>query len=348
MEPKNLELKSVCIDNLIQTYFNYWDTINYKEKYKWEAIRHFQNHFYNTNSDFPTRLGESISMAKNLLASRKYFPGGMLKEISKARPQETEKLIAKLFNNHIPLEERLTNYTKEFNVVVKDMIDHGYSNWKKELNSYQDMHAISVYLAMHRPEKYYIYKYTIFQKFAHIIGYTIQAKKPVERYMEYLEFCNYIRNRIIKNKSLVRFYKGWLKMNNYKDKKYTILTQDVIYAHAVHLNSEAYSKVIKDTNIARSETKDIILESYPFFSISQKKPMGKLNIDYAKNEQRNSELGLQGEFWAMRYERERLAKLGIQFKIEHTSTIKGDREGFDILSVEEDGTTPRYIEVKTT
>lgn len=50
----------------------------------------------------------------------------------------------------------------------------------------------------------------------------------------------------------------------------------------------------------------------------------------------------------MQYERERLAKLGISFEVKHSSIEEGDGLGYDILSVEDDGVTPRYIEVKTT
>ena len=50
----------------------------------------------------------------------------------------------------------------------------------------------------------------------------------------------------------------------------------------------------------------------------------------------------------MIYEKDRLQKLGIQFEVQHSSIEKGDGLGYDILSVEDDGITPRYIEVKTT
>ena len=48
------------------------------------------------------------------------------------------------------------------------------------------------------------------------------------------------------------------------------------------------------------------------------------------------------------FHNERLAKLGIKHKVIHTSVEEGDGKGYDIVSIEDDGVTPRYIEVKTT
>lgn len=53
--------------------------------------------------------------------------------------------------------------------------------------------------------------------------------------------------------------------------------------------------------------------------------------------------------WVVNFEKERLQNLGIPpEKVRHTSYLDGDGCGFDILSVEKDGITPRFIEVKTT
>ncbi|MGI9086930.1 MAG: DUF3883 domain-containing protein [Chthoniobacterales bacterium] len=61
-------------------------------------------------------------------------------------------------------------------------------------------------------------------------------------------------------------------------------------------------------------------------------------------------LGLAGEKLVLRYERERLARIGqarLAGKIVHTSATESDSLGFDILSFEADG-RERLIEMKTT
>jgi hypothetical protein len=73
-------------------------------------------------------------------------------------------------------------------------------------------------------------------------------------------------------------------------------------------------------------------------------------VDFLKRDAANSELGLLGEKFALKYEKARLiyaGKDGLADGIEHTSQDLGDGTGYDIRSYEEDG-TDRFIEVKTT
>lgn len=73
-------------------------------------------------------------------------------------------------------------------------------------------------------------------------------------------------------------------------------------------------------------------------------------VNYLEREARNRSLGLAGEEFVVNFERARLIRSGrerLAERIEHTSRVRGDAEGFDILSFEETG-EERFIEVKTT
>ena len=74
------------------------------------------------------------------------------------------------------------------------------------------------------------------------------------------------------------------------------------------------------------------------------------STNYLEREARNRSLGAAGESFVLNYERARLVALGsenLAAKIEHTSRVRGDGDGFDILSFESSG-RERLIEVKTT
>ncbi|MGB7344334.1 MAG: DUF3883 domain-containing protein, partial [Pirellulaceae bacterium] len=76
----------------------------------------------------------------------------------------------------------------------------------------------------------------------------------------------------------------------------------------------------------------------------------RLPTDYLKREASNRSLGSAGEQFILNYERARLISLGrdsLASRIEHTSKVRGDHEGYDILSFEDSG-EERLIEVKTT
>ena len=73
-------------------------------------------------------------------------------------------------------------------------------------------------------------------------------------------------------------------------------------------------------------------------------------VNYMERESRNRSLGEAGELLVLQYEQERLSREGkesLAAKIEHTSKVRGDGAGYDILSYEKSG-RERLIEVKTT
>lgn len=80
------------------------------------------------------------------------------------------------------------------------------------------------------------------------------------------------------------------------------------------------------------------------------RPALRLTTNYIEREARNRSLGAAGELFALNYERARLIHVGMESlaaRIEHTSKVRGDHEGYDILSFDVNG-AERLIEVKTT
>ena len=79
-------------------------------------------------------------------------------------------------------------------------------------------------------------------------------------------------------------------------------------------------------------------------------PRVAIKRDYLEREAQNRSLGSAGEEFAIRYERWRLAELGVHQlaeQVKHVSKEEGDGLGYDIRSFEPNG-TERFIEVKTT
>jgi Domain of unknown function (DUF3883) len=80
------------------------------------------------------------------------------------------------------------------------------------------------------------------------------------------------------------------------------------------------------------------------------RPAIRLTTNHIEREARNRSLGAAGELFVLNYERARLihdGKESLAARIEHTSKVRGDYEGYDILSFDETG-GERLIEVKTT
>jgi hypothetical protein len=80
------------------------------------------------------------------------------------------------------------------------------------------------------------------------------------------------------------------------------------------------------------------------------RPSVRLTTNYIEREAKNRSLGAAGELFVINYECARLIHAGketLAARIEHTSKVRGDYEGYDILSFDESG-AERLIEVKTT
>ena len=339
---------NINLRHIIQAYISHWNDINEKEVYKWFAIRHFQDSFFQNNVPFAERLKKSLEKTVNLLVAPRYFAKEVLIEVAEDKPTDAEAMINALFDESKPLKERVLAYQSDFGKLMKKMTEEGHSDWYGRINlqTFQDVHAISVYLAMRFPKKYYIYKYSIFKDFSNIVGYNIQNGNAVDRFIEFNELCNLVKKELLSEIGFISYYDSWMKDNSFDDSNYNLLTQDFIYSAARHLNHNSYKDKKKPI-----EKTVIQVEADEFSYIDSRIPQsfkGNLNVDYAKKDNLFRSLGLLGEKWAITYEQERLNKLGIDYQVRHASILDGDGIGYDIKSVEDDGITPRYIEVKTT
>lgn len=336
------------LKNLIQAYFSERDSFFDMEQYKWEAVKAFHENYFRSDIPFEEKLNRSFVVADNLLASRRYLPAGMLYIFAKEKPAETQRCLNVLFNESLPLKERVSAYMTDIEDVFRTLQQGGYSDWKgrKNVQSYQDTHAVSVYLALRFPDNYYIYKWTVFKTAAKKLGYTIVSKNKVDKLIEFYAFCEEIKKELLKEKEYLSVYKKSLKEKGYSDVNYNMLTQDFLYAVTRYLNADAFYKEGK--SITRKEKKVKSSEFYDAIHKMSSEFIGKKGIDYAKQDELFRNLGMKGEMWVVNYEKERLVKLGIKYEVRHASILDGDGLGYDVLSVEDDGLTPRFIEVKTT
>lgn len=105
---------------------------------------------------------------------------------------------------------------------------------------------------------------------------------------------------------------------------------------------------VEDILAALTSPPEIAPREKKAFEVGARRPAFAIN--YLEREAHNRSLGAAGEEFVINFERARLIHSGnepLADKIEHTSRIRGDAEGFDILSFEETG-EERLIEVKTT
>lgn len=127
------------------------------EKYKWEAVKHFQDHWNIDAEDFGEMFKQATDRTFNLLASGYAYPRGMITNFAKVDNEATRAMFRTLFDESVDLAARVD----AFQVAAEDIrAKYDDGTWR---NHYQNTNAISTYLWLRYPDKYYIYKYELYR-----------------------------------------------------------------------------------------------------------------------------------------------------------------------------------------
>ena len=210
------------IKNVITLYKNNFIRINNEERYKWKAIHTYKKAWNIDASNFAYMLSSAFKDSANLLQAGSYYPYKMLMTYAEAEPEKVRALFKTLYNEALPFEKRYTAFKNEFNDYFKT----------QNLNSYQDLHAISVYLTFEYPEKYYIYKYKVLKSFINNIAYqsgNIDAMTDVQKFQLNHKVCDAVLEAVMNDKELQEISMERLDDTCYEDNAFHILTHDIVY-----------------------------------------------------------------------------------------------------------------------
>lgn len=164
------------------------------ERYKWEAIKHFQDHWDIEAENFGDMFKEATDKTFNLLASGYAYPRAMMVNFAKADDAAVRQMFRDLYDESRDLSARVDAF-QTASEAIRAKYDDG--TWR---NHYQNTNAISVYLWLRYPDKYYIYKYEIYRDVAVELNSAYRPKRNgsvdslIGGYALYDEICEAIRN----------------------------------------------------------------------------------------------------------------------------------------------------------
>ena len=122
------------------------------EKYKWESVKCFQDNWDVNAADFAEMLTRSLAKTYNLLASMNNFPARMITGFAKTASEEVRSMFIALFDENKDVYERIDAFKMQSSILLEK-----YGNGAGQ--HYQYENAISTYLWLRYPDKYYIYKF---------------------------------------------------------------------------------------------------------------------------------------------------------------------------------------------
>jgi len=323
------------VREIIKQYKQHFKYIHQEEIYKWQAVKCFQDNWNIKADNFPQMLETSFALTKNLLDSGLYYPKRMLLKNAEANPEYVRQLFTALYDEEHDLITRITKFKKSIR-------EHSRKIFPTLKNDYQDLRAISVYLCLRYPDRYYFFKYELLKKIVPLIDYPYQPKRGAfENVSQYLTLCSILKEEILKDNELLVLHKTRLTKNEFVDASYNILTQDIIYAAARHIDK------FKKGGTQETAMKRLIKVNHRVLPKSEKVVLKGSFTNYIENQKENKRIGDLGELLVLQHEQEKLNSLGIKKQPEHKSNSEGDGLGYDILSYNEQG-KEIFIEVKTT
>lgn len=141
------------LNELIGAYKVHFNENISNEIYKWQAVKCFQDNWDIEAEDFASMLSKSLKETSNLLTSVNNFPRRMMEIFAELYSEEVRSAFRILFDEKVDLKDRI----EKFVLNIKDI----HNNVKSEYNQhFQSYNAISTYLWLRYPNKYYIYKYS--------------------------------------------------------------------------------------------------------------------------------------------------------------------------------------------
>lgn len=228
---------------VIDHYKEHFDAVDQGERYKWEAIAWYKKHWEIDSPNFAQMLEEAFGKAKNLLASAMYYPYRMITEYAQVNPEEVRRIFRILYDESLPLEERYQVFRDSCKSGV-DQIRAQNPEYEKAVNHYQDLRAIMVYLTFEYPEKYYLYKSTMYSDFRDRIGFREDKSNQssvIGKVENFFRMCEMILAEVKNDQELIAKHKARLDNDCYADEALHLLTMDIVYYGSSYMSEKDFN-----------------------------------------------------------------------------------------------------------
>lgn len=190
-----------------------------KEKFKWEAVKCFQDNWDVDAINFTEMLKNSLAKTGNLLASKNNFPKDTIISFSERNQDKVRKMFSELFNENETLHKRISSFKEEAKSLLKNINN----------NSYQTENAITTYLWLRYPDKYYIYKFSDVVAVSNELesNYIFKRGEFTNNIENFFKFYDEISSKLQSDNELKNILSSVITDTCYPDPKLKTLTLDV-------------------------------------------------------------------------------------------------------------------------
>ena len=126
----NYERLKPIIEEYKKSFAEYFSG-EHNEKYKWEAVKCFQDNWDVNAEDFADMLNRSLAKTFNLLASMNNFPARMITGFARTAPEEVRSMFIALFDETKDVYERIEAFKMQSSIML-EKYGNGAGQQKKQ------------------------------------------------------------------------------------------------------------------------------------------------------------------------------------------------------------------------
>ena len=193
-----------------------------KEKFKWEAVKCFQDNWNISTDNFTEMLINSLAKTGNLLSSKNNFPKDTIINLAKFYPNEVRKMFIELFDENKNIYERISSFKEQAESLFE-------KTGNKDNRHYQTENAITTYLWLRYPDKYYIYKFSEVVTVSNELesNYIFKRGEFTNNIENFFKFYDEISSKLQSDNELKNILSSVITDTCYPDPKLKTLTIDV-------------------------------------------------------------------------------------------------------------------------
>ena len=226
------------LDYYVADFDEVWGTEKDGEQYKWKMVRHFQNVWDLSADDFARMLDDALSKTSNILASGQYHPRAAIVGFAEKEPESVRSMFADLFDEGEDYVERVERFKRRAAELHRAIEGDDSTN-----NHYQDESAITAYLWLRYPDRYYHYKYTIARPFSVKLksDHVIKKGAYANNLRSHLALYDEVRAALCEDGRVASVLAAHLTDDCYPDESLHTATADVAYYVAKRLDAREAS-----------------------------------------------------------------------------------------------------------
>ena len=212
------------LDEVLAQYKENFSSHWKEEKYKWEAIKCFQDNWDINAQDFPAMLSKSLSKTDNLLTTSYDFSRKMIEFYAEQDAEEVRSMFMQLYDENIDIVERINGFMAKSDKLLDVYGPEGKQHYQKE-------GTITTYLWLRYPDTYYIYRFRQVKALSNKLksDYKFKQGASTINIRTYTKFYNEVRETISEDSELIEMFTSALTADCYPDPYFVTLTADIAY-----------------------------------------------------------------------------------------------------------------------